>query len=178
MDRPWKVFERKVARELGTTRRLRKGTDDKADIGDDNYPLCVDAKQGKNISPRARYMELKHFAQSITIPIESDIRPKEPVLVYRRPGKHRVYVFVGADYLCKILYQIGQVDSFRWYDLRKVKRWNFEIWFEQAIQIAQDKIPGVRFVDDKTENWMAIIELHIFASALKAAGIIKAEDTI
>lgn len=75
MDRPWKAFERQIAKLMGTKRALNHlaGGGDKSDI---EHPIySVDCKLRKN----AR----KHH--------------KIPVLVYRKPKERLTYCVIELD---------------------------------------------------------------------------------
>lgn len=92
-DAAWKRFEREIASQFNTTRMLRKGTTEKADIQHDIFH--VDCKAQKRWSIAAWFRELRSAASK---------QSKIPLLVVREPQKHlklvvcELHVFVS---LCK-----------------------------------------------------------------------------
>ena len=92
-DRPWKVFEREIAGQFNTRRKLAKGTSEKSDIEHDVF--CVDCKAQKRWSIARWFRELRSAARKTD---------KIPLLIVREPQKQlklvvcELHVFIS---LCK-----------------------------------------------------------------------------
>lgn len=99
MDRPWKVFERRVASEFHTSRQLMKGTDEKADIIHQVFE--VDCKLRKAWSIPQWFRELRDSARK---------KHKIPVLVLRKPGKRITYAVVELDTFTSLAKAAGKLD--------------------------------------------------------------------
>ena len=87
MDRPWKAFERQIAKLMGTKRALNHlaGGGDKSDI---EHPIfSVDCKLRKTFTLSA-FKELRKNARK---------HHKIPVLVYRKPKERLTYCVIELD---------------------------------------------------------------------------------
>lgn len=95
-DAAWKKFERDIASLFGTTRRLMKGTDEKMDIGDDDFPLMLDCKLRKKESwSIAGWLRKVEEAAAGT--------GQYPVIVLREPGKVRRYAVVRRQGMMRFI---------------------------------------------------------------------------
>ncbi len=100
VDKPWKVFERTVAKEFGTVRALQKGTGTKEDIV---HPLfMVDCKLRKSWKISAWFRSLREAAHK---------KDKIPILVVRKPGKKLTYAVVELDILFSLTKGAGWVTT-------------------------------------------------------------------
>jgi len=84
-----KYEERKVAKDLGCYRKLRRGTDEKEDI---EHPfLCIDVKVRKKLGIFTAFEVLQQWAKRVG---------KIPVLMWRQPHKKtRLVVMEYNDWL-------------------------------------------------------------------------------
>jgi len=82
MDKPWKVFERKIAKKLGTTRVLQKGTK----VPDVIYKEWkIDCKHRKNLALWKNFWEARQKYGEHT------------VLVAQKSGTKRIVVVMEWD---------------------------------------------------------------------------------
>ncbi len=100
-DKPWKVFERTVAKAFNTVRALQKGTDTKEDI---IHPLfiMVDCKLRKSWETSDWFRSLRDAVRK---------KDKIPVLVLRKPGKRITYAVVELDTLVSLAKGAGWLDK-------------------------------------------------------------------
>ena len=75
-DKPWKRFEREIASQFNTKRKLAKGTSTKDDIEHDVF--CVDCKAQKKWSIARWFRDLRAAASE---------ENKIPLLICREPKK-------------------------------------------------------------------------------------------
>ena len=99
--KPWKNFELKIAKMMGTSRKLMKGTGEISDIGGDDpdFPLVLDCKLRKRESWHVIVwlMKVEEAARSNTGKL------KWPVLCLREPGKIRSYAVVRREPFMKFI---------------------------------------------------------------------------
>lgn len=167
-DKPWKVFERKIAAMFFTTRRLLKGTNEKADIGDDNYPLCLDCKLRAKWSIVSWWKELEVFSRTCD---------KIPVLVVRRTGKRKAYAFIQVGKLETIMWGKGYEHVFHVESPGPSGKWDIESHYDAVKKRANkvEKIP-ILAVERQGGPVLAVLEPEHLASLLKGCGIIGQED--
>lgn len=168
-DKPWKVFERDIAKTFGTTRRLMKGTGEKADIGADDFPLCLDCKlqQKPKWSLLAWYKEVQKFA------VEAS---KVAVLVVRAPGSRKKYALIDSGYLLRLIaeFNYGQLFYIIRYD--PAGKWDIESWYGATARDADKwkdtlKIPAIIVSRPGGLELMVMAPGHL-ASLLKGCGVI------
>lgn len=170
--RAWKTFELSVARQFGTTRRLMKGTDEKADIGDDSYPLCVDAKRRIKWSLHKWLRELREYA-------EREGRNRPPILVARKPPGITRYAFVPWAWMHRQIRLADAVQMFKLIHHKGKTRWYVQKWFKEGRKKAgqENKIAIVIF-SQPDEDLVAVLEAHVLVSVLKAAGTLPYEQEV
>lgn len=91
-DKAWKAEERTVAKALGTSRALMKGTGEKADI--QHALFCVDVKLRQRWDVEKWFEELRAYA---------DKQNKIPILTLRKPRSKRRLAVVDFDFLISAL---------------------------------------------------------------------------
>jgi len=102
-DKPWKRFEREIASQFNTKRKLAKGTSTKDDIEHDVF--CVDCKAQKKWSIARWFRDLRAAASE---------ENKIPLLICREPKKRlklvvcELHVFIS---LCKGAGWLSDVDE-------------------------------------------------------------------
>lgn len=168
-DKPWKAFERKMAATFFTTRRLLKGTNEKSDIGDDNYPLCLDCKLRAQWSIVSWWNELEVYSR------DSD---KIPVLVVRRSGKRKAYAFIEIEYAKVWGILVDDAISVFWVERPGPSgKWDIEAHYEAVKKRANlaNRIP-ILVVERQGGPVLAVLDPEHLASLLKGCGIIGQED--
>jgi hypothetical protein len=92
-DKPWKAFERRVAKQFGMQRALQRGSDVKEDVapegGIDAVPWVIDCKKTKRLNVWTWMKELKEYA---------DEKGKPPILVFQPWGKPQSYAIVTSTW--------------------------------------------------------------------------------
>ncbi len=146
-----------------------KGTKEKADIGDDDYPLCLDTKLRKNWNLRQWLMELEDHTRE-------EGKGRIPVLVVRKPYAHITYSISPLQWLTDQIDAAGHVTMFL-RDQYSGTRWDLEKRFLRLRRYATgiNKIPLLLLGDTKS-GWYGIVERHVLASLLKVTGFFEQED--
>jgi hypothetical protein len=170
-DRPWKVFERSTAIQLGTHRALMKGTKEKSDLGDQNFPLIVDCKLRKKWQLHKWLRELREYAFK-----EREARKgftREPVLVVRRPPYLKRYAIVSFLWLFGHIQRANAVTLFTYLHKPLSNRWNIGRWHKEAEKKAEaeNKI-ALLTVEDMEGVRYAVLSVSLLASILRSAGVL------
>jgi len=185
-DASWKREERIIASIFGTHRRLMKGTDEKSDIGDENFPLVLDVKLRK----KNQWKPVKWFS---ALEKQASEQGKWPVLCLREPGKLRRYAIVRETYLSKFIsdrtsyvaenFYIGSTNPSRnlpilmqWDKFIKIfnkKRMELKNNLLRSSQKHDDVFPILVFKNTKINVAYAILTPESLASIFRCGGLIK-----
>ena len=98
-DKPWKKFERDIAKLFGTTRALMKGTDEVKDIGpEDDFPIILDCKLWKLVN-----WQIPAWFDKLQQAASKSVPPLWSVLCIREPGKRTRYAVVDRVRIMKFI---------------------------------------------------------------------------
>jgi hypothetical protein len=92
-SKAWKNLERKVAKDLGTRRVLRKG-ESVPDVITNNGLVAIDTKNRKVMNPRKEMRSIEKYREG-----EIEIL----ALIHKYPGKKKMSVFITSKDFLKIL---------------------------------------------------------------------------
>ena len=173
-DKPWKAFERKVAKMFFGKRALEKGTDEKADIkweNGDEMPWVIDAKLHKGLAIWKWMKELVKY---------SGEQGKPPILVFREFGKQGSFAVVEREWFHTSF--AGHVSMFRLWFWKKPDTDTFQEVWKKASKSANkaNRIPGVAMTPRKTNDGYDFVCIRVqnLQSLMKARGFFEGRDDV
>lgn len=168
-DKPWKVYERKVAKMFGYERALQKGTKTKEDAappeGIEAARWVIDAKLNKTIVVWSWMAALVEYAKG---------KNKPAILVFRQPPKHQSYAVVEKAWFFTRFH--SHLTFFKLSPWSKQGRRDFNTaWGEVKKSCGAKQLPGLLMGVEKGSMDYVCIKAENLISLMTAKGMLKGE---
>lgn len=180
MDRAWKRFERDIASLFNTTRRLMKGTDEKSDIGDDDFPILLDCKLRKKEN-----WSIGGWLNAVEEAAIQEGNNRYPVICLREPGKQRRYAVVRKGpfmhFIARRTRNFTADQFYNWNGAIMSKLPYLKQWDKMIKECAKDKRSGkvppdampMLFINNRKTGDVVFLKPEDLVRIFKDGGLLK-----